>query len=90
MSKNYRYISAFPIFDSARTGSVYRCFDGGMTLRDYFAGQWIAGSAATRAEFPLLDKPSMAREFAEEAYLIADAMMEARDSASPCVADVSC
>jgi len=55
--------------------------DAGMTLRDYFAALWIAGSAGTRADAPIIDEPAIAREFAKEAYLIADAMIKERDSA---------
>ena len=73
---------AFPIIDSKSVNSEYQCNDAGMTLRDYFAGQWLMGRAATRVRLPLLvDEPTIAREFAKEAYQIADAMMEERDSA---------
>ena len=97
---NERYISAFPTrsafiraqqFESAKPGSEYRCYDGGMTLRDYFAGQWIAGAGTkqrTAIEKIDVTAEDFARSVAKEAYLIADAMMEARDSASPCVTDV--
>jgi len=73
---------AFPIIDSKTVNSEYQCNDAGMTLRDYFAGQWITGAAVTRVRQPLnLDDPALARAFAKEAYQIADAMMEERDSA---------
>jgi len=49
----------------------------GMTLRDYFAGQALAGICA-----PLYDDESPTiwkhREFAKGAYMFADAMLDAR------------
>ena len=77
-----KYKYAFPIIDSKSDNSEYSCNDAGMTLRDYFAGQWIMGAAVTRLKLPhFLDEPAMVRAFAEEAYQIADAMMDARDTA---------
>jgi hypothetical protein len=53
--------------------------DKGMTLRDYFAGQALAGICA-----PLYDDESPTiwkhREFAKGAYMFADAMLAARKS----------
>ncbi|MBH9537496.1 hypothetical protein [Novosphingopyxis sp. YJ-S2-01] len=43
-----------------------------MTLRDWFAGQWVAGCLASGAVFEGPDG------VAEEAYGIADAMLAAR------------
>lgn len=51
----------------------------GMTLRDYFAGQALAGICA-----PLYDDESPTiwkhREFAKGAYMFADAMLAAREA----------
>lgn len=44
---------------------------GGMSLRDWFAGQWLAGLAAEGVA-------ASAEEYAEEAYDIADAMLAQR------------
>lgn len=55
---------------------VIYCSEG-MTLRDYFAGQALAGICA-----PLYDDESPTiwkhREFAKGAYMFADAMLAAR------------
>jgi hypothetical protein len=45
----------------------------GMTLRDYFAGQALAGCGV----------PNRPQEIAEWAYMVADAMLAARDGAPP-------
>lgn len=44
-------------------------FDG-MTLRDYFAGQWIANEYASYTE---------AKDIARRAYEVADAMLKQRE-----------
>lgn len=44
----------------------------GMTLRDWFAGQWLTGMLAGGAKF---EGPEM---IASEAFAVADAMLEAR------------
>ena len=44
----------------------------GMTLRDYFAAKALQGLLASEVNAPL-------RTFAVQAYLMADAMMEARN-----------
>ena len=63
---------AFPLF--AATGH------SGMTLRDYFAGQVIAGIFAGKwAQMPHV-KPEEA--FANTAYVIADAMLKRRQDKS--------
>lgn len=46
---------------------------GGMSLRDYFAGQAIEGACAEK-----LPDGIWIRDAAERAYRLADAMMEAR------------
>lgn len=55
---------------------------GGMTLRDWFAGQWLSGMAAEgTAATPV--------EFAEEAYAIADEMLVQRAIEATSTADQS-
>jgi hypothetical protein len=49
--------------------------DRGMTLRDWFAGQWLIGTAVdSTVDWSDLTRPTIA----EMAYKVADAMMEAR------------
>ena len=50
--------------------------DGGMALRDYFAGQVLAGFWSTNTDF--IDK-DVAEVVAAQCYTIADAMLEARE-----------
>lgn len=45
---------------------------GGMSLRDWFAGHALAGLIAQTT------KADLAEEFARQAYVAADAMLEAR------------
>ena len=58
--------------------------DGGMSLRDYFAGQALAGLMSS-AEPDQPDQPETLqahedrRLYAEAAYRVADAMLEARE-----------
>ena len=61
---------AFPTFNEYEAEHV-----GGMTLRDWFAGQWLAGCLAGNAVF------RDAEGVAEEAWGIADAMLAARGDA---------
>jgi hypothetical protein len=48
-------------------------FNQGMTLRDYFAGQALAGLMSDQTI------KAMPEDFAESAYLAADAMLAARE-----------
>lgn len=67
---------AFPHFKTnSATGYVELCPQGGMTLRDYFAGQALSGMLAHL----LKSTPSA---FASNAYEIADAMLAAHKEAS--------
>ena len=61
---------AFPCIEEDTSGGIY---ETGMSLRDWFAGQALAG---------LLSNPSIAWKatvYAEEARLIADAMIASRN-----------
>lgn len=68
---------AFPYRETENTGQYQNHY--GMTLRDYFAGQALAGICA-----PLYDDESPTiwkhREFAKGAYMFADAMLAAREA----------
>ena len=57
---------------------------GGMTLRDWFAGQVLQGMAASSlfAEGIQDGRPSCTNPIAESAYAIADAMLKARGGAA--------
>ena len=62
-------MNAFPSPRDPKTGSD----DKGMSLRDYFAAKALQG---------MLAEPSLKatpEEFAQRAYMVADAMMKARD-----------
>lgn len=60
------------------------CEQGGMTLRDYFAGQVLAGTAANQNRLLEInnlykdDDISLGAAIATEAYLLADSMLKAR------------
>jgi hypothetical protein len=56
--------------------SSSRVLHGGMTMRDYLAGQALAGILAGYWGNPEMSGLSQ-RDIADEAYVIADAMMEA-------------
>ena len=62
-------MNAFPSPRDPKTGSD----DKGMSLRDYFAAHAMQGMIA---EPSLKATP---QEFAERAYMVADAMLKARD-----------
>jgi hypothetical protein len=63
-------MNAFPIAIPAGCEG----YEDGMTLRDYFAGQALAGITAD----PSVEDMDQ-NEIAEAAYLYADAMLKARD-----------
>ena len=64
---------AFPLaYESDGLLRVY----GGMTLRDYFAAKAIQGICASKQNKLFQDIETLARG----AYVIADAMLEARDN----------
>jgi len=78
---DYTKYSAFPVFDSRRVDSDYECIDCDMTLRDYFAGQALAGLLSS-AQIGYIRTSSEvnneSKEYAKSSYILADAMMEAR------------
>jgi hypothetical protein len=62
-------MNAFPSGHDPKTGTA----DKGMKMRDYFAAKALQG---------MLAEPSLKatpQEFAERAYMVADAMLKARD-----------
>jgi len=62
-------MNAFPSGHDPKTGTA----DKGMKMRDYFAAKALQG---------MLAEPSLKatpQEFAQRAYMVADAMMKARD-----------
>ena len=65
---------AFPVLDTTAANDVNSlvCVEGGMTLRDYFAGQALVGCVGPGG---LGRNPS---RLAKEAYLVADAMLAER------------
>jgi len=67
---------AFP----AITGNGY-FYQRGMSIRDYFAGQALAGSLAG-AELNNYISEESAKKFAAEAYILADAMLAEREKQS--------
>lgn len=62
---------AFPIVEPGN-GSFSETFNPGMTLRDYFAGQALMGLCA------MIDGPAPYKELVTASYVIADAMLKAR------------
>jgi hypothetical protein len=63
---------AFPVLDNPGDGALY-CRAGGMSLRDWFAGQALNAMLADPGRF------SSAAGFSADAYAVADAMIAARE-----------
>jgi hypothetical protein len=63
---------AFPFTERNADGSYYYGHEG-MTLRDWFAGQALAGQLSIPTEHATAD------EFAKSSYQMADAMLKARE-----------
>lgn len=69
---------AFPNIESDESGAPIYTQAKGMSLRDWFAGQVLAGQWTLReSEAAHVSQPT-ARDMASSAYRIADAMLEAR------------
>lgn len=65
--------AVIPLEYSEQQGKSYPNYESaGMTLRDYFAAAAITGLIAQS------DKAGRADEFARQAYVVADAMLEER------------
>lgn len=76
-------LSAFPYGQiSEATGQpINGCFSPGMTLRDWFAGQALPIAAKAEHEFPCgADHEPTYSGIADRCYLMADAMIKARNS----------
>ena len=70
---------AFPGTHTAsfsKTGNSHEVSHPGMTLRDYFAGQFVAGYSRKWEKI----SDSSFDEIAEQAYTLADAMLKERES----------
>jgi len=75
-----KHQAAFPIrnrWDSSQEG--WDLIENGMELRDYFAAQALMGSLSGMNSESHITSDSIARKYAEEAYLLADAMLEERE-----------
>lgn len=75
MSKKNDGGPAFPKIVEGIGGTVQSI--GGMSLRDYFASQALAGTMASGSE--AVQSKEQAAFIATESYLMADAMLAARD-----------
>ncbi len=66
---------AFPVLGMSRIGDqgIHQVFSGGMTLRDYFAAKAMQGIIANATCL------GVAKEVADDAYIVADAMLAERD-----------
>jgi hypothetical protein len=69
-----------PAFPNVPSDPGYTKWDEGMSLRDWFAGQALAGMAASRfwAENVQANRPGCLKLVAQSAYDMADAMLKAR------------
>lgn len=78
---------AFPrsITEVHRDGNVlYTAAADGMSLRDYFAGQAVAGSLCEFTHIPSSERGQrQAQKIAAQSYAIADAMLAARTQPKP-------
>jgi hypothetical protein len=65
---------AFPVEQSVPLDSE------GMTLRDYFAAKVVPGLIITQEDAPvgIMDHSEWAEQYAQAAYIIADAMLKER------------
>jgi hypothetical protein len=65
---------AFPVPDSHHANGQVQYGANGMTLRDWFAGQALAGMCAVP-----VPRSTKAETFADSAYVLADEMLKARE-----------
>ena len=63
--------TAFPVYSESRFGECMDCENPGLTIRDYFAGQALAGLASLT--------PPYVKDSAGLAYEYADAMLAERE-----------
>ena len=71
--------TAFPCQEIRSGGFGIRESSDGMSLRDWFAGQALAGICAARTAQDVTERGCA--EFADASYVIADAMLAARKGA---------
>ena len=78
MSKQKEGGSAFPMIESDTHGDgrVFHFSTGGMTLRDYFAGQALAG---LMGDYTIVKTDETAPWIANFVYKMADAMIAERE-----------
>lgn len=69
-------VNGGPAFPIETTATPYA---PGMSLRDWFAGQAIMGLIASGRLSKRVEGITVAQWFAKEAYIMADAMLEARE-----------
>ncbi|MDR1220359.1 MAG: hypothetical protein LBK73_12230 [Treponema sp.] len=62
-------MQAFPVFDSARTGTDYVCSDPGMTIREYAAIKLKVPRSGDDAELDALIRESRRADFAGQAII---------------------
>ena len=72
-------MNAFPQNNDRVVASLSIANSQGMTLRDYFAAKAMQG--IMMGQFPITKKADAERRVALAAYILADAMMEARNAA---------
>lgn len=69
-------MQAFPFIEPQEDDNI-RAYHPGMTLRDYFAAQVAVGAMSEYWNGDRLGDPTF-KDIAQQAYSLADAMMEAR------------
>lgn len=74
---------AFPSSNDVKLGDIGTHGHAGMSLRDFFAGQALAGWLASFSEDEVVDRPSIVTF----AYGIADAMLAEREAKADGSAD---
>ena len=69
---------AFPFAAIDQSHQMEPWIEQGMTLRDYFAAQFVCGTIST--VHPISVEPAAYEKFARMGYAMADAMLRARQS----------